>query len=282
MLGGKPPRRGGRLTNAHSERAQPPESWGQLLLLVALGCAVIGGVLGFAVGMDRQLRGGILRQQTEAIARPDWVPIGELPAYVPTAFLTVVDPGVESTGRFRGRNEGLTIPRELVRQIHMLNDGLAGDARELVMAPLLQRLAPDRELLELYLNRVALGFGADLPVHGVFHASLEYFGKDPRELTLSEAATLAGLLLEPRIQRPADVPGAVGVRRNEVLRMMLSLELISSGEYAAAIEERLGFQPGLAASPMTRELPTSLDTSVIRLPAEYRPVPEDTTERESR
>lgn len=281
MLGGKPPRRGGRLTNAHREPKPLPRNSGQFLLLIALGCIVIGGVIGFAVGMDRQLRGGLLRQRTEAIARTDWVPIQELPAYVPRAFIAVVDPGLETTGRFRGRNEGRTIPRELVRQIHMLDDGLFGSARELAMAPVLQRLAPDQELIELYLNRVALGHGADVAIHGVYHASREYFGKDARDLTLSEAATLAGLLLEPRIQRPADVPGAVGVRRNEVLRALLDEEEITTEEYSAAVGERLGFQPGLVAIPMTRNPPSAMDTSVIRLPPEYRPVPEDTMEQEA-
>jgi membrane peptidoglycan carboxypeptidase len=283
MLGGKPPRHGGRLTNPGRERTSPPGSWKQLLTLVVLGSLVIGGVMGFALRMNQQIRGGILRQRAEAITRPDWVPMNDLPEYVPPAFLTVVDPGVESTGRFRGRNEGRTIPRELVRQIHLLGNNLSGEARELVMAPVLQRLTSEEELAELYLNRVELGYEAGIPVYGVYHAAQEYFHKDPRELTLSEAATLAGLLLQPRIRQPADVPGAVGVRRNEVLKAMLENGAITPDDYTAAVGERLGFQPGLAGAPMTRSLPSEADTSVIRLPPQYKPVAEeDSTTQGSR
>jgi hypothetical protein len=55
---------------------------------------------------------------------------------------------------------------------------------------------------------------------------------------------------------------------------------ITLEEYAAAIEERLGFQPGISEMPMSRRLPTVRDTAVIRLPPEYRPLPAAPTERE--
>ncbi len=278
LLGGKPPKRGGRLTSARKEVTPLPENWGQLLILVAAGFVVLGGVAGFAVGMDRQIRGGILLQRAEASARPDWVPIEDLPAYVPDVFLAVADRGAEATGRFRGRNEGRTLSRELVRQIHLLGEGLMAEAKELVMAPVLERRTFDEDLVELYLNRVELGEIRDFSLYGIYHASTEYFAKDPRDLTLSEAATLAGLLLEPRIMRPSEMPGAVGARRNEVLRGLLEIGAIASTDYATAIREPLGFQPGLSAVSMTRSLPSPADTTVIRLPPEYRPEPEDSTD----
>jgi membrane peptidoglycan carboxypeptidase len=280
MLGGRPPRRGGRLTHAQREAAGLPESSGQLLALVAVGCLVLGSVAGFAVGMDRQLRGGLLVQWAEAVGRSDWVSLDELPPHVPDAFLAVVDPRFETSGRFPGRGEGKTVPRELVRQIHLLGDGFRGEAKELVMAPVLEQRATERDLLELYLNRVHLGGTQDFEIYGVYHGAQEYFGKDPRELTLSEAATLAGILLEPRIDRPDEVSGAIGARRSEVLRGMLSSGRITPAEYAASIQERLGFQPGISEMPMSRRLPTTSDTMAIRLPPEYRPLPPTPTESE--
>jgi membrane peptidoglycan carboxypeptidase len=96
---------------------------------------------------------------------------------------------------------------------------------------------------------------------------------------VSEAATLAGLLLRPRIEDPTTRPGAVGVRRNEVLRVMLQQEHITREQYEQAMREPLGFQPGLARQPMSRPLDWADEDRVLRLPEEYRPRP-DTTETE--
>ncbi|MQA90131.1 MAG: hypothetical protein GEU90_07840 [Gemmatimonas sp.] len=273
-LGGKPPRRGGRLTRDQWQRTRSPGSR-QALALVAVGFLVIGIVAGFAMAADRQLRGGVLEQRRDAIRRPDWVALDSLPPYLPDAFMVVVDPEYEDGGTLRARDEReTTIPRELVRQIHRLDGGVISDARALVMAPVLEQRATKSQLLELYLNRVHLGSIRGEPLHGIYYAAEEYLGKSAPDLTLGEAATLAGLLLEPRIEHPADRPGAVGVRRNEVLRAMLEAGKIDAAGYNEAVAERLAFQPGLADRPMTRRFPTPDDTVTIRLPPEYRPVPD--------
>jgi hypothetical protein len=274
FLGGRPPRRGGKLTRAQRERDSTGGSPQVLGLLVA-GCLVLGIVAGFALAADRQIRGGILEQRREAITRPDWVPLDSLPAYVPRAFMVVVDPGLAEGGTIRGRDErSTTIPRELVRQIHLLDQGLIADARELVMAPVLEQRTTAEQLLELYVNRVPLGEVRGYDVYGIHYAAEEFLGKRAQELTLSEAATLAGLLLEPRIERPQERPGAVGARRNEVLRALLEGGYIDAGEYSAATTERLAFQPGLSERPMTRRIPSPADSMIIRLPPEYRPAPD--------
>src|SRR5690606_16523627 len=99
------------------------------------------------------------------------------------------------------------------------------------------------------------------------------FGKEVSQLTTSETATLAALLLEPRITDPEAFAGAVGVRRNEVLRGMLRAGHIDADEYRRAVMERLAFQPGVSELPMSRVRLTPEDTSVIRLPTQYRPQP---------
>jgi membrane peptidoglycan carboxypeptidase len=250
--------------------------------VVVVGFLIIGAVAGFGWGMDRQLRGGLLEQREEAAQRPDWVEVETLQPYVARAFLAVVDPGFEEGAPVRQREEGQTIPRQLVRQIHLLGSGIGGEAKELVMAPVLEQRLNRRDMLELYLNRVYLGESNGYPIYGVHYAATEFFGKGARELTLGEAATLAGLLLDPMIERPADTPGAVGVRRNEVLRAMLRDELITPQQYQQAISEALAFQPGLADPPMTRRLLSAQDTAVIRLPPQYRSeIPTEGSEEEN-
>jgi membrane peptidoglycan carboxypeptidase len=273
LLGGKPPRRRGGLTR---EGRGAPKSSGSmsLLLVLAVGLFVLGGVAGFGWALDRQIRGGLLRQQQEAMQRPDWVELESLPDYVPAAFVAVVDPSFLVDGAIRTGEEGRTISRELVRQVHLLPEDVGGEARELLMGPVLEQRSSKRDLLELYLNRAYLGAQRGYPVYGVHHAALEYFDKDARQLTLGETATLAGLLLEPRIDDPENEVGAVGVRRNEVLKVMRLGGLISPEQYAAAVAEPLGFQPGLERMPMSRPSDWTQPPAPIRLPEEMRPVPD--------
>jgi penicillin-binding protein 1A len=245
--------------------------------VLAFGLFVVGAVAGFGWSQDRQVRGGILRQRAEAMVRLDWVRLEQLPPYVTQAFLTVVDPRFLEDGPLRTGDGGTTLSRELVRQIHLLPPTLTGEARELVMAPVLENRTRKESLLELYLNRVYLGHHQGEPVYGIFYAAREYLDKEAAELTLSEAATLAALLLQPRIEEPSRKAGAVGVRRSEVLRAMLERGAISVEQYRAALQEPLGFQPGLDRQPMSRPLDWGQEEPVIRLPEEYRPRP-DTTE----
>lgn len=244
-----------------------------LLGTLAIGLFVLGLVGGFAWAADRQLRGGVLRQRAEAQRRPDWVALDRLPAYVPAAFVAVVDPAFLETGTLRAGEEGTTLARELVRQVHLIPGSLGGEARELVMAPLLEHRTDKRELLELFLNRVYLGREQGYPVFGIHHAAREYFDKEPSQLSLGETATLAGLLLAPRIEDPDLRAGAVGARRNEVLRVMWLGELITAEQYRQAASEPLAFQPGLDEFPMTRPADWGRE-AVIRLPENLRPQPD--------
>src|SRR5215203_4468699 len=147
-LGGRRSSRGGILTRTHHEPSIGPTR--PQIVTIFVGCLLLGLVAGFGWGMDRELRGGILEQRREAMSRPDWAPIDSLPEYVPRAFLAVVDPAYEQGGPVRARDERKSIPRELVREIHMLGNGLTGQAKELMMTPVLERRASRRQILELY------------------------------------------------------------------------------------------------------------------------------------
>jgi membrane peptidoglycan carboxypeptidase len=240
----------------------------EILFLLALGFLLLGGVVGFGWEMDRQVRGGILRQRAEAEQRPDWVALNGLPPALPRTVVAVVDPGFPAREPLDTDAPGVTLPRDLVQQVHLLGEDLPGEARGLLMAPLLENRISRRDLLELYLNRVYFGRSGRYPVYGVFHAAREFFQKDPRQLTLGETATLAGLLLRPRIEDPERAPGAVGARRNEVLRSMLEAGEIDAAAYRAALDEPLAFQPGADYPPMSRPFRWEEPVPVMRLPAE--------------
>ncbi|HEX2094293.1 MAG TPA: transglycosylase domain-containing protein [Longimicrobiaceae bacterium] len=270
LLGGAPPR-------ARRTHRPPPgerERRGEILLLLGIALFFLGGLVGFGWELDRQLRGGILRQRAEAQQRSDWVRLEQLPPVLTRMVVSVVDPGFQEREAPDTESEGLTLPRDLVRQVHLLDDGLRGEARGLLMAPLLESRLSRRELLELYVNRVYFGRSDGYPVFGVYHAAQEFFQKRPEDLTLSESATLVGLLLQPRILDPGRTPGAVGVRRNEVLRRMREAGEIDAAAYRAAVAEPLAFQPGVEYAPMSRPLRWQEPPALLRLPAVTSPAPD--------
>lgn len=247
---------------------KPGPGRGPLMAALVACLLLVGGVGGWAFAMYRQLDAGLLAQAETARRRPDWVPMRSLPRHVREAFLAVVD-----TTSFRreatqgtGAAAGPRLAHDLVRQVHRLDDGLGGEARELAMTPLLEGSLSDYELLELYLNRIWLGKAGGWDVYGVGHASREYFGKEPQRLSVSEAATLAGILLPPRLLDPEEDPGRVGPRRNEVLRTLLSRGVIGQDAFRAAVAEPLAFQPGVDYAPMSRPADWKAAPDTIRLP----------------
>jgi membrane peptidoglycan carboxypeptidase len=99
-----------------------------------------------------------------------------------------------------------------------------------------ERRHTKEEILTTYLNTVYFGNGA----YGAQVAAERYFGKDARELNLSEAAALAGFLRAPSTYFAED---RAEVRRDEVLGLMREQGLISREEYQRATEASLEFAP---------------------------------------
>ena len=238
-----------------------------MFFLVLAAVLMIGGLVGYGWLLNQQIADEVLLQQRQGAQRPDWVNLQRLPAYIPAAFLLVVGP--EFSGRSTPTNDSgrTALARELVRELYRRDADVPERAREAGMPPLLERHLNEQALLELYLNRVYLGDEQGWPLYGIYHAAQEYFGKPPGALTLAETATLAGLLLPPRIRNPEARIGAVGVRRNEVLQQMLDAGSIGAAEYRTAIAEPLGFQPGIDEAPMTRALGAK-QPRVIRVPTD--------------
>lgn len=269
MLGGAP--RAGRWMRQPEDRRVGGRHRTSLIALAVIGALILGGIGTFVALMYFHVQNGVLEQRREARERPDWVPIDRLPSYVPGSFALVVDTTSFQLAATHGRMDRPRLSRDLVRQVYGLEDGLTAEAREMAMAPILEVTTSPSGLLELYLNRVYLGRIGDVAVHGLLYAAREYFGKEPDALTVSEAATLAAIVLPPQLERPQRDPGAVGPRRNEVLRMMLRAEMIDEAAYRQALAEPLAFQPGVVHEPMTRPRGWEDEPEVIRLPPELRP-----------
>lgn len=140
---------------------------------------------------------------------------------------------IAQTGRVRG---GSTITMQLVRNAEEAT-GISKERtasrklREMIAALQVEREFTKDEILELYLNQVFFGGSA----HGIEAAANQYFAKSCKDLTLTEAATLAGILPSPNAFRPDLHPNAALVRRNLVLDRMLEHGFIAQDECNRAL-----------------------------------------------
>src|SRR5687768_1236595 len=107
------------------------------------------------------------------------------------------------------------------------------------MSLALERRASKEEILELYLNDVYLGQRGSFAIHGVAEASRIFFGKDVSNLSLAEAALIAGIIQSPVSRSPFNNPKRAVDRRNVVLRAMAGEEFITDEQAGRAIKEPL-------------------------------------------
>jgi penicillin-binding protein 1B len=201
------------------------------------------------------------------------VPLSALPTRMVQAVLAIEDrryyshPGIDPI-RMVGallRNifgdrpylEGAsTITQQLARNFFLTEEmateqqtrqrGMRRKLLEQFMAVILDLRATKDEVLELYLNDVYLGNRGSFAIHGVAEAARLYFGKDVNNLSLGEAATVAGIIQSPGTLSPFNSPARARERRNLVLRAMADAAFISNDAAERAIAEPL--------SPVARAL----------------------------
>lgn len=106
---------------------------------------------------------------------------------------------------------------------------------ELLITIHLERKLTKQKIFEYYANQVDLGRRGSFAIRGFGEAAQAYFGKDLHSLTLSEAATLAGLIQQPSRFNPVRYPERARTRRNIVLRQMLENKYITDAQYREAL-----------------------------------------------
>ncbi len=107
---------------------------------------------------------------------------------------------------------------------------------ELLITIHLEHKLTKQKIFEYYANQVPLGRRGSFAIRGFGEASDAYFGKDIRQLSTAEAATLAGLIQEPSYRNPVRWPDRARVRRNVVLKQMLDNGYLSEAQYQASID----------------------------------------------
>jgi membrane peptidoglycan carboxypeptidase len=158
------------------------------------------------------------------------------------------------------REGGSTITQQLVKQTLLQTadsaeereaaveqngvEGVGRKLREARLALALEEEYAKDEILTRYLNLVYFGQGA----YGVQAAAQRYFSVDAADLTLAQAAMLAGLVQSPSKDDPITNPEEGQIRRNQVLQRMLDLGEIDQAQFDEVVTQPVQVAPG-AASP---------------------------------
>ena len=185
-------------------------------------------------------------------------PIDTIPERVKQAFLAAEDArfyehqGLDFNGIFRAvwlilstdRTRvpgGSTITQQVARDFYLSNEySYVRKFREMLLAIKMEQELTKDEILELYLNKIFFGNRA----YGVAAAAEYYYGKSLDELSIAEAATLAGIPKFPSSANPISNPARAMERRNYyVLPRMLELGIIDRAEYEAALAEPNNAKP---------------------------------------
>jgi penicillin-binding protein 1A len=184
------------------------------------------------------------------------IPLRDMPDHLKKAFIAIEDvrfyrhSGFDLRGIGRaayrnvvrqGRTEGAsTITQQLARNLFLSpTKTMKRKIEELLLAINIERNYSKDEILNMYLNLIYLGEGA----YGVEAASHAYFDKRARELTLAEAAMLAGLTRSPTRSSPFKNPEKALERRDIVLKRMYESRFITQAQYTTARSARLVLAP---------------------------------------
>jgi len=168
------------------------------------------------------------------------VKLDQLPVFITQATIAIEDKdfyrhkGIAVTGGiFRAAKEiiinnslqgGSTITQQLVKTALLSPERtIKRKIKEILLALWAEKIYSKNQILEMYLNQVPYGGAA----HGIEEAAKVYFGVHARDLTLEQAALLAGLPQAPSLYSPYVNPALAQKRRNEVLRSMESQGFIS-------------------------------------------------------
>jgi penicillin-binding protein 1A len=249
-------------------------------ILAAAVIVLLSSATWFAWGLWRELpdreaiaRIGDMAQTTRIFDRHDRmaftiyreqrieVPLAEMSPDLVRAFLAIEDkrfydhrgfdlPRIVSAaianireGR-RGQG-GSTITQQLARLSFLTPDKtFRRKLQELVLAARIERQYTKDRILELYLNKAYFGDG----LYGVEAAARGYFGRHASEVTLAEAALLAGLMRSPSTYAPTVNMERAIARRNLVLRVMHDDGLIDAETYEAARASKVALQDGLQSN----------------------------------
>jgi penicillin-binding protein 1A len=247
------------------------------LALAALGGLAVGGIVWhYEAGLPSvaDLRTYQAPQVTRILARDGSllaeiytqrrtvIPIGSLPAHVKLAVLAAEDAGfyehegLNYLGIARAllvnlrahstRQGGSTITQQVVKNLLLTSRErtLSRKVREALLARRLEHQLSKDDILELYLNNIYFGRGR----YGIEEAARDDTGKSAKDLTIAQAALIAGRIANPRDYHPRDHINSALARRAYVLDQMHVKGFLSDAQWNAAKAEPVVLAPNIDAS----------------------------------
>ncbi|HYM60236.1 MAG TPA: PBP1A family penicillin-binding protein [Thermoanaerobaculia bacterium] len=232
--------------------------------------------------LEPELLTSILSDQLEN-RRP--VVLAQVPARLQDAVIVTEDirfwyhPGVDPIGitralfrnvRAGGVSEGAsTLTQQLVKNYYLTSERtFKRKITEAFMAVILDSRYSKKEILEAYLNDIYLGRNRSISILGVGEAAHFYFGKPVSELSLAEAALLAGMIRSPNNYSPFTHPDKALERRNTVLALMVRNGKADQASYEQAVKEPLPKKPSRDRSGLV-SIPFYVDRVLQEMVADY-------------
>lgn len=212
-----------------------------------------------------------------------YVKLAQIPQRLIQAVLAIEDqrfyehPGLDPIGIARAAisnlrgdrgylSGGSTITQQFLKNTMLTRDKTpTRKAQEAMLSLVLETRLSKDEILELYLNDVDLGQRGSYTVRGVAEAARLFFGKDVSNVTLAEAATIAGVIQAPSRHSPFRNPDRAKARRNVVLGAMVAAGFISEDAAARAAREPLM----VVARALDAEAPYFVDYVTELLKSKY-------------
>lgn len=203
-----------------------------------------------------------------ATERREFVPLAQIPTVVQNAFLAAEDgkywrhSGIDflaiaraAISNFRSSDRpegGSTITQQVIKNVLLSSERtIDRKLKEAILAFRANRDVGKEKILEIYLNEIYFGSGA----YGISVAAKTYFGKEINQLTLSEAALLAGLPKAPSAANPFTNPLRAAERRNYVLNRMETEGFITAADHSAALQTRLPSKSDATAGSLSKPDP---------------------------
>jgi penicillin-binding protein 2A len=216
-----------------------------------------------------------------ATNRTKGISITEVPKYVPNAVVAIEDERFYEHGGFDVKGitrvffhnllagqitgGGSTLTQQLAKNALLSPEQTyRRKAEELFLAVKMEKVYSKEEILQMYMNQVYFGAGA----WGIGNASKKYFDKDINQVSVSEAAMLAGLLHAPNYLDPYHNYDLAMKRRNVVLSKMKELGMITNGQYKQAKNENIKLHDG-GGSYVERKYPYYVDAVLNEAVSKY-------------
>lgn len=185
------------------------------------------------------------------------VPLDQIPDLTKNAAIAIEDSrfyqhkGIDVRSIFRAifvnlgtmdySQGGSTITQQVVKNAFLTREKtITRKLKEWIMALKMEQMLNKSQILEIYFNEVPYGGS----IYGIEEASLSFFGKHAKDLSLSESAYLAALPQAPTYYSPyGNNRSNLDERKNLVLKRMLELGFIGNEDYTRALNEKVAFLP---------------------------------------